>query len=512
MLFRRIILSFFAFIFFISGVYSQKSGLAAIDTFDLKEHLTYLASDELQGRSPGTEVDGLNMAADYIAQNAAKIGLKPGVPGYFQKVDLVAESPDKENFIEVKNSNGKSLYRSPSFIDYSGIIKKQVYTQLPVVLAGFGTHLADTDLDGKVVLVSAGTRNDFGEKIFHWNNRLERSKIDSLAAKHPKAIIICTNPNDKEGKVFKQISVWFNRERYSLKQDEKEEIPVLLVLPEVGDKLLGGKGQYRKYLEIVAENKEFVEIQNKTITFSTGKQTRETEVKNVVGVVEGSDPVLKDECVVFMAHYDHLGVREDGDVYNGADDNGSGTVTVMEVAQAFATLEQKPKRSIVFLWVTCEELGMFGSNFYTQHPVFSLEKTTACFNLDMVGRVREPRDSVWDGSLKKVKDFDGLYALSNAVWPELAEINNQKCEELGLVPDPGLPANFLRSSDHYNFHKFGVPVLNYATGYHADYHKVGDEVEKISFKKMKRVADLCFMVGMEVANHDKIERKSAEKQ
>ena len=511
MLFRRIILSFFSFIFFISGVYSQKSGLEAIDTFDLKEHLTYLASDELQGRSLGTEVDGLNMAAEYIAANAAKIGLKPGAPGYFQKVGLVATSPDKENFIEVKDSKGRSLYHSSSFVDYTGIIKKKTYAKLPVVLAGFATHLEDIDLEGKVVLVSTGTQKDFGEKVFHWNSRLERSKIDSLAAKHPKAIIICTNPNDKEEKVFKQISVWINRERYSLQQDEKEEIPVLLVLPEVGDKLLGGKGQYRKYLEIVAENKEFVEIQNKTITFRTGKQTRETEVKNVVGIVEGTDPVLKDECVVFMAHYDHLGVGEGGDVYNGADDNGSGTVTIMEVAQAFASLEQKPKRSIVFLWVTCEELGMFGSNFYTQHPVFPMEKTAACFNLDMVGRVHEPRDSVWDQSPKRVKDFDGLYTLTNDVWLKLAEINKQKCEELGLVPDPGLPANFLRSSDHYNFHKFGVPILNYATGYHADYHKVGDKVGKISFEKMKRVADLCFVVGMEVANLDKIEKKSAEK-
>jgi len=172
----------------------------------------------------------------------------------------------------------------------------------------------------------------------------------------------------------------------------------------------------------------------------------------------------------------------------------------MEVAEAFMSLEKKPKRSIVFLWVTAEEIGMLGSQSYSENPIFPLEKTVACVNIDMDGRVYEPRDSVWNKSLKKVKDFDGLYTLINDVWPELKEINSSACETLGLIPDYTLPTNFLRSSDHYQFHKNGVPILNYATGYHADYHKVGDEVSKINFDKMKRVADLCFLVGLEIAN------------
>ncbi len=125
----------------------------------------------------------------------------------------------------------------------------------------------------------------------------------------------------------------------------------------------------------------------------------------------------------------------------------------------------------------------------------------------MVGRVYDgPRDDVWKDSPKKVKDFDGLYTLSNDVWPELAEINAAQCAELGLIPDTSLPKErFMRASDHYHFHKYGVPILNYATGYHADYHKVGDEVEKINFEKIKRVADLCFLVGFDLANKEDIE-------
>jgi len=184
----------------------------------------------------------------------------------------------------------------------------------------------------------------------------------------------------------------------------------------------------------------------------------------------------------------------------------------MEVAEAFMSMEKKPKRSIVFLWVTGEEIGHLGSLYYCDHPIFPLEKTVAAINLDMVGRVYEsPRDDVWKESPKKVKDFDGLYTLSNDVWPELAEINAAKCKELGLVPDTSLPKNpFLRASDHYYFHKNGVPILNYATGYHADYHKVGDEVSKINFEKIKRVSDLCFLVGLEVANTDHIEFTSGQ--
>jgi Zn-dependent M28 family amino/carboxypeptidase len=167
------------------------------------------------------------------------------------------------------------------------------------------------------------------------------------------------------------------------------------------------------------------------------------------------------------------------------------------------SLPEKPKRSIVFLWVTGEEEGMLGSQFYINNPVFPIEKTVACINIDMDGRVFEPRDTVWNKSPKMVKDFDGLYTLTNNVWPQLKKINSSACKTLGLIPDYSLPEGFLRSSDHFSFHSKGVPILNFSTGYHADYHKVTDEISRINFDKMKRVADLCFLVGYEIANRKK---------
>lgn len=508
MFIRKSIFTLILFFFSVPCVLSQNAGLHAIDVADMKQHLTYLASDELQGRSFGTEVDGLKLAADYLAENAKRIGLKPGGSTYFQKVEIRATKPDQDDFVELKNRNGKSLYRSGSVIDLTGMVETRMQDNVPVILAGFGKLSSEIRLDGKVVLVTQGNREDFEKGVFHWNNQLERRKIKELSDKNPKAILIVTNPNDKKNKVFKQISVWFNRERYSLVQKDKEEVPVLVVLPELADKLLGGKGLYKKYLlNLKAANNASINYDNKTISLRTGKSSRKLAAENVIGVVEGSDPVLKDECVVFMAHYDHLGMNDDGEIYNGADDNGSGTVAILEVAEAFATLKEKPKRSMVFLWVTGEELGMLGSEYYADHPVFPIEKTVVCFNLDMVGRVFEERDTVWKTSPKKVKDFDGLYTLSNNEWPRLSELNQQICKDLQLAPDTTLSARFLRSSDHYNFHKNGVPIMNYATGYHADYHKVGDTAEKINFEKMKRVAELCFRMGMAVGNEENIQRK-----
>jgi len=502
---------FLLFLFTFNAI-SQNSALEKIDKADLREHLTYLASDELQGRRLGTDTDGLEMAANYIVEQVKKIGLQPGVPEYSQKVPLVSSQPDPKSFIEVSDKKGKTIFHTNDLVRLDGGMSKEELHDATIVLAGFGDITGENDLSGKVVVVAQGKADGFAEsEKFVWNNREERGKIRALAQKQPAAIIFITDPRDRQNHAFNEMKAMFNRERYSLAlPEDREETPVFVALPGLADKILGGKGKFEKYLMHVAKasEKETLAVVDKNISLESQMIKGEINTRNIVGYLEGSDPELKNECVVFMAHYDHIGVDPSGDVYNGADDNGSGTVAIMEVAEAFASLDTKPKRSIVFLWVTCEELGMFGSNYYTQHPIFPLEKTVTCFNLDMVGRVFEQRDTVWNKSPKKVKDFDGLFTLSNDVWPELAELNQQKCAELGLVPDTSLPDYFIRASDHYNFHKNGVPILNYATGYHFDYHKVGDEVDKINFDKIKRVADLCFLMGLDIANRQEIHRKT----
>ena len=232
----------------------------------------------------------------------------------------------------------------------------------------------------------------------------------------------------------------------------------------------------------------------------TAQNTELISTQNVVGILEGSDTRLKDECIVFMAHYDHLGTDEEGNIFNGADDNATGCAILLELAEAFSQLTKMPRRSILFLWTTAEETGMLGSQHYAQNPVFPLEKTKAVINIDMAGRVYEPRDSVWKNSPKLVKDFNGIYTLISDFSPELDETTLSACNQLDLVPDKSLPDYFFRSSDHHHFHSREIPVLNLSTGYHADYHKVTDEISRIRFDKVKRVADLCILVGFEMAN------------
>lgn len=491
---------------------AQEEALKKIDISDLKKHLTFLASDDLQGRKIGTEVNGLEITANYLADHAKSIGMKPAAPDYFQPVPMSQSFPSKDNLVELKNAKGKSIFQSNSVLLMRGVYASAKIEDSEIYLAGFGDDIENENIDGKVVVVASGTISNAKEGNFSFNYRREMAKLERIENQNPRAIILVSSPEDKENKSFNSLKRYFGRERYSVeKEKEPEGIPVIFTTPDFGDELCGGKGKYRKYLnKIVKENTSVPKkAKGKKLNLELKIDRTSISEKNVIGLIEGSDPQLRNEYVVFMAHYDHLGIGEDGDVYNGADDNGSGTVALMEVAEAFASLRTKPKRSIVFLWVTCEELGHIGSSYYADHPIFPMNKTVTSVNLDMVGRVYEgPRDDVWKDSPKKVKDFDGLYTLSNDYWPELEKINAGICEQLGLIPDTSLPKErFLRSSDHYHFHKKGVPILNYATGYHADYHKVGDEVERINFDKIKRVADLCFLLGLEIANLDEIEIK-----
>jgi hypothetical protein len=270
---------------------------------------------------------------------------------------------------------------------------------------------------------------------------------------------------------------------------------------------------YFQSFEIVASTPDCKANSRKKsrITYSVHSEDRASEEKkaqnvqrftaqNVVGILEGSDENLKNECIVFMAHYDHLGTDKKGNIFNGADDNATGCAILIELAEAFAQLEKRPRRSIVFLWTTAEEIGMLGSQYYVNNPAFALEKTKACINIDMAGRVYEQRDSVRENSPKLVKSFDGIYTLINDVSPELDKITVSACNQLDLIPDKSLPDYFFRSSDHRHFHSREVAVLNLSTGYHADYHKVTDDVSRIRFDKVKRVANLCFLVGLEMAN------------
>jgi hypothetical protein len=508
----------FLFIIFLllscSG-FSQDLSIPLISKSELKNHITFLASDSLQGRGFTSKIPALEITADYLEATIEKMGLQYKGNGYSQNFELIESGRDEENtFLKIIGNRKEKLFSGDKFVLFN---QKSEIVEIEgeLVFAGFGwkdensgfDELAGLELKNKVVLISAGTPESFqGNFSYHWNNNLERSKTDKIFQAGVRAVILITSVQDKENKTFGQISRWANNPNYSLENSSSEnETNLVIATPDLADAILGKKGKWKKALQKIVKKGEPVSfvVKNK-IQLRSVKKVEKRTGRNIIGFVEGSDPVLKEECIVFMAHYDHLGMNQKGEIYNGADDNASGTATLLEVAKAFKQAENKPKRSIVFLWVTAEEVGLIGSEFYSKNPVFPLEKTIACINLDMVGRVYEPRDSVWNHSPKVVKPFDEIYALVNDFEPDLKKITETACSALNLTPDFSLPDNFFYSSDHYHFHRNEVPILNFSTGYTADYHRPTDDAQRINFEKLKKVAELCYLVGIAIANKKNI--------
>lgn len=223
--------------------------------------------------------------------------------------------------------------------------------------------------------------------------------------------------------------------------------------------------------------------------------------ENVIAYIKGSE--RPEEIIVLSAHLDHVGMDKDGNVFNGADDDGSGTVAIMQMAKAFQQAVKQgngPKRSILFLHVTGEEIGLYGSRYYTENPLFPLKNTVSNLNIDMIGRI--------DPDEKDNPNY--LYLIgSNMISQELQDVSTQVNEEFTNLEldykfdDPNDPNRFYYRSDHYNFAKNGIPVIFYFSGVHEDYHKITDTPDKIEYDLLEERAKLIFLTAWELANRDK---------
>lgn len=222
--------------------------------------------------------------------------------------------------------------------------------------------------------------------------------------------------------------------------------------------------------------------------------------ENVLAYIEGSEK--PEEVIVISAHLDHVGIDEQGNIFNGADDDGSGTVAIMEIARAFKDAYNagfKPKRSILFLHVTGEEIGLLGSKFYVEHPVFSLSNTVCNLNIDMIGRIAP----------EKAENPEYIYLIgSNRLSQELQDISedvNNKYTQLEIdytFDAPDDPNRFYYRSDHYNFAKNNIPVIFYFNGVHEDYHKITDTPDKIEYELLAKRTQLIFLTAWEIANRE----------
>jgi hypothetical protein len=340
------------------------------------------------------------------------------------------------------------------------------------------------------------------------NNR-EMEKIKRAFMCGAKALILVPDPLNPDKKWTNTFTRFISAGSYSLKGKRgRSDNPINLIFgtEELANEIVKESGktllQLQNEINKTGSPKSF-EVKNCKAEIQLIRKLEPVEAKNVIAILEGSDSVLKDECVVLSAHYDHIGMNANGEVCNGADDDGSGTVALLEIAEAFTKMNEHPKRSIVFAWFTAEEKGLLGSYYYTQHPVFPLEKTLTNINLDMIGRSAEKEPEKDVSKNKSLSGPNGVYIVSGGQSSELLEISDTFCKQLNLIPYDPISKVILTSSDYYHFYKNGIPVLGVITGGHDDSHQPTDDVDKIDYHKMKRLAEFAFLVTDKVANQEK---------
>jgi hypothetical protein len=514
----------------------RKSYAETITAADLKKHLSVIASDAYEGRE--TAKKGQHMTAEYIAGQFKAFGI-PALPdynierlpalsnylkdeslyGYYQDVPLIQLTPGNGSVVvnEKTYSFGTDFYYMPGVSDGKTNISQ-------VVFAGYGIQDSlykdydGVDAKGKLVMIFSEDPMDkkgnsiiTGKKdLSSWSTQ-RRKKSNEAKKRGAEALFIIVPDFQKQFSDYKDYiekpTLELNTSKTEIKQSDRN-LPVLYISREMADQIFLAGKQKRNCKKIdaqISKKKKPVRFDfDLALKIEIQRKSENLHSENVLGYLEGSD--LKNELIVVTAHMDHLGTdssRTGDKVFNGADDDGSGTVSVLEMAEAFAKAKKDghgPRRSILFMLVTGEEKGLLGSKWYTDHPVFPLANTVVDLNIDMIGRV--------DADHKN--DSNYVYVIgSDKLSSELKNINETQNETYtGMLLDykfdvPNEPNNFYQRSDHYNFAKNNIPIAFFFNGVHADYHKVSDEVSKISFPLMERRARLVFYDAWEIANRDK---------
>ena len=290
------------------------------------------------------------------------------------------------------------------------------------------------------------------------------------------------------------------------------QIPQIVLSPHVAEFLFQDERQTAQSIfeSIYAGNTpgSFALNADKKISITVKVKSDQSTTQNVVGVFEGSDPILKDEYVALGAHYDHVGVGipVNGDaIYNGADDDGSGTTALLAMAESLTKARARPKRSVLFVWHAGEERGLWGSRYFTSYPTLPLAKVVAQINIDMIGRSKKDGDT--NARNRELSGPNEIYVIGSKMMSAdlgdlVASVNKQY---LNLTydyryDDPADPNRFFFRSDHYNYARKGIPIVFFFDGEHEDYHKPGDSVDKIDFEKMEKVARTIYVTLWEVAN------------
>ncbi len=492
----------------VAATVASQRGAEQITVAQIRDYLTFIASDEMEGRD--TPSRGLDLTAKFLAMNLARWGLKPaGDDGtFFQKIALRRDLVNKEQTRVLLNDQNLAFGE-----DYIALpINADVRGQL--VFAGNGWFIKSKNMDaykgidakGKIAVIFTslsglprGVRSSdlsSGKPGEDWMDPVQYARKQGAIA----TVIV---PD------FQFLANWErNRQRLSERSTtvvekfqpaETSQLPGIMITPRIANLLFQGEKQNATALfeaTFGGEMPEPFELSpSKKMSITASSKGDAIATQNVVAVFEGSDPLLKDEYVALGAHYDHIGIGTPvkGDaIYNGADDDGSGTTALLAIAEALAKAPTRSKRSVLFNWHAGEEKGLWGSRYFTEYPTIPLQKIVAQINIDMIGRSKKEGDT--NPRNNSLSGPNEIYVIgSKMMSTELGELTEAVNKEyLNLTynyryDDPKDPNRFFFRSDHYNYARKGIPIVFFFAGEHEDYHRPGDEPQKIDYEKMQKI-------------------------
>ncbi len=493
---------------------NDRKAVEGVTAKQLSEYLHFVASDEMEGRD--TPSRGLDLTAKFIAMNLSRWGLKPaGDNGtFFQKIALGRETLDVEN--TKLDIGGKSFKLGEDFFRLSG----SGTASGPLVFGRDGwmvkskgiDSFSGVDVSGKIVVVSSSgfsqrnitgmptgvTQADLGEgKGTEWADA-----VTHASQKGATGLIVVAPPQLQ--------SNWGNLRNFlgrgsmypvKLRGEAPPALPIMLVSQAVADAIFSGESGDKTAAAAFAINK------SASLAAVTKSETIWTQ--NVIALWEGSDPVLKNEMVAIGAHYDHVGINPnapgDDKIFNGADDDGSGTVATLAIAEAMAKSATRPKRSILFVWHCGEEKGLWGSEYFNKFPTVDIKQVIAQLNIDMIGRSKKPDDV--DPRNKDLSGPNEVYVIGAEMMSSTLGAITKGANDSFLkldynyrYDDPKDTNRFFFRSDHFNYAVNGIPVAFWFTGVHEDYHRAGDHADKIDYQKMEKITRTIMMTLLKLSD------------
>lgn len=526
--------------------------VASILVDDLRAHVEYLASDDLAGRGVGHA--GNDQASAYVAARLAAVGLHPDGTEFLQSFSIVSQSLGRDSVLSVRVGNGADLVderHRPGNEFYPLPVSASGDAQGAIAFAGYGISApalgyddyAGQNVEGRIVVVLRHEpEEDNPNSRFSGDSLSEHatfaSKARTAVAHGAAALLIVPDGTHGSRRRLSDIErVWPPRassvraRRFVLEAPEDQgTLPVGMISTGLADRILGAVGQaplhsvamIRDTIDATLSRAAKDERIDAPATFSVTNgqasvrfdiERDRAVVSNAIGVVRGSDPSLSAERVVIGAHLDHDGVDERRRIFNGADDNASGTAALLEVAEALALAARSghgPRRSVLFAGWNAEEKGALGSKYFVADAVSRAMPIVAMLNMDMVGRseeIRNPGDARFRG-LRKTTARDNqnvLHLVGYSLSPELASLIAEVNVTTGLTLRTEYDdhvQNLLRRSDHWSFLERGIPAIFFTTGLHGDYHTPDDDADKIDYEKLSRVTRLVYGAAWRLANQD----------